>query len=46
MTGARVLPWMLGGHCVDLDTPEDWDHLEWLVSTGRVRLPEGGETRC
>jgi len=39
MTGATVLPWVLEGHCVDLDTPEDWDYLEWLVSTGSVRLP-------
>ena len=39
MTGARVLPWMVEGYCVDLDTPEDWDHLEWLVSTRRVQLP-------
>jgi N-acylneuraminate cytidylyltransferase len=45
MTGTKVLPWILEGHCVDLDTPEDWEHLEWLVSTGRVRLPGTAGTR-
>jgi CMP-N-acetylneuraminic acid synthetase len=46
MTGWKVLPWVVDGRCVDLDTQEEWDHLEWLVASGKVTLPGRGKVRC
>ena len=43
MTGASVLPVIIDPrYLVDIDTPADWEHAEWLVSQGvaGMVLPE------
>jgi N-acylneuraminate cytidylyltransferase len=43
IAGETVRPFFTEGHeGFDLNTLEDWAYAEWLIETGRARLPEVG----
>jgi N-acylneuraminate cytidylyltransferase len=44
MSGGIILPLVLEPHyTVDLDTPSDWEHAEWLVFSKHPRGAHGGQ---